>query len=61
MNIGDQVCQPPASISFCPSTIRRPAAMSRAQVRSAVVSVNTPGVLVSNTRRAFRLGRSALS
>src|SRR5690606_40679561 len=59
--MGDHVRHWPRSMTFWASTIRRAVAISNAHVRSAVVSVSTPGVLVTSTPRRVQAATSMLS
>jgi hypothetical protein len=51
--IGSQPLYLPARMNVSPSTTRRADASSRAQVKSAVESVRTPGVFTTTTPRAL--------
>ena len=61
MKLGPQVFQRPDFTPSAPSTIRRPAASSRAKVMSAVASVKTPGVFPTGMPRALAAATSTLS
>ena len=58
---GASVFQPPVRVSRSPSTTRRAAASRSANARSAVVSVRTPGVLVTRMPRSVAAATSTLS